>query len=143
MSLFHKLALVGAIGAIPAILLLGALRQLLLSYHVIHDREAGPVMKVAVFGLFLVFGFSLIPLALHLFIIGQGKIGNEDVGMIHFLRTHERGVTYAVWGFFTVGLLIALPVMWTDFFGFRKPIGENQETSNPVKMPPPPASSSM
>jgi len=127
MSLFHKLALAGAIGAIPAIFLLGALRQVLLSRHVIHDREAGLAMKVAVFGLFLVFAFSLIPLALHFFIIGQGKIGNEDAGMVHFLRIHEQGVTYAVWGVFIAGLLIALPVMRTDFFGFKKQTGKSPD----------------
>jgi len=82
--------------------------------------------KVLAVVLFLILGFSLIPLMLQLFLALQGGLGNTDVGMVHFLRVHERGVVFTIWGLFLAGLLIALPVMWTELFGFGKSLPKSQ-----------------
>jgi hypothetical protein len=71
-------------------------------------------LKVVVILLFCVFGFSLIGLMLHVFIVLQGGIGNANVGIIKFLRENERLATYIVWGFLGLGCLIAIPAALWD-----------------------------
>jgi hypothetical protein len=118
MSTFHKIAAACAIGAFAGLIIFSIISHLLETKGIVRNREAAAtVAKLTSFSLFLVLGYSLIPLMLHVFVVAQGGIGNSDVGMVRFLREHERGVTYFIWGFFTTGLLIALPVMWTDMFG--------------------------
>lgn len=59
--------------------------------------------------LFLVLGFSLVPVALRFFISKQGEIGNQDFMLIKWLAANEPQVVYGVWVIFIVGLCIALP----------------------------------
>ncbi|MDQ6632740.1 MAG: hypothetical protein M3Y82_13460 [Verrucomicrobiota bacterium] len=123
MSTFHKIVVGMAIGSFTALILLSLIGKALDVQNPVHNREAAAmIVKVTAIGLLLVFAFSLLPLMLHLFVVLQGKIGNGELAPIRFLREHERGVTFAFWGVFTAGLLIALPVMWTDLFGFDKPL---------------------
>jgi hypothetical protein len=129
MSAFHKVMAALAIGSFAAMLVLGAIGNFLDSHGIVRNREAAAtVAKLTAFGLFLVLGFSLVPLMLHLFVVAQGGIGNANLGFVRFLREHERGVTFTMWGLFTAGLLIALPMMWTDFFGFAVPLPKTQGT---------------
>jgi hypothetical protein len=70
-------------------------------------------LKVVVILLFCVFGFALIGLMIHVFVVLQGGIGNADVGMVRFLRENERMVTYGTWIFLGIGTLIAVPfALW-------------------------------
>lgn len=59
--------------------------------------------------LFVVIGFSLIPVVLNYFISMQIKIGNEDFVLIKWLATNSPKVVYGIWALFIVGLCIALP----------------------------------
>jgi hypothetical protein len=119
-SAFHKTVAALAIGSFAALIILSVIGKALDVQNVVRNREAaGTIVKLTAFSLFLILGFSLLPVMLHLFVIAQGKIGNGELAPIRFLRQHEIGVTLAFWGMFTAGLLVALPVMWTDFFGFR------------------------
>jgi hypothetical protein len=129
MGTFIKvLAILGG-GSVAALILLAVVGHILDTQDLLRNREAAATfMKLAAFALFLVIGFTLVPLAMHVFLVAQGAIGNADVGMVRFLREHERGVTFFMWGMFTTGLLLALPVMWTDFFGFKLPLGRSQGT---------------
>jgi multisubunit Na+/H+ antiporter MnhC subunit len=127
MSAFNKVIVVMAIGSFAALIVLALIGHFLeLHVPARHHETASMVAKVTAVGLFLVLGFSLFPLMLHLFVVMQDKIGNADVGMVRFMREHERGVVFTIWGIFTAGLLIALPVMWTDLFGFAIPLPRTQ-----------------
>jgi hypothetical protein len=115
-----------AVGSVIAFIVWGVGRKLLIVRGVVRDGEAGPVAKLVLFAVFFVFALSLMALALHAFIAGQGSIGNGEVRMVRLLREHEMGAILLFWGFLTIGLLVALPVMWTDFFGFTPAIGRSQ-----------------
>jgi hypothetical protein len=58
--------------------------------------------------LFCLASFAVVPLALRYFIVMQIKIGNGGLFLVRWLQAHEQGVVYCVWGFFGVGLGIAL-----------------------------------
>lgn len=122
-----KLASMLALGALGGLLALAVTGQIAQTTGLVKNSETVErTMKIAVFMLFLIFAFALIPLLLHVFLSLQERMGNANAGMIRFLRSHENGVVYFVWGFYLLGLLIALPVMWTDFFGFPSYIGRSQ-----------------
>src|SRR3954464_3314462 len=72
-------------------------------------KSADFIVHAVILLLFCVFGFSCIGLMLHVFVKMQMGIGNGAVPMVRFLAGHERGVTFAVWGFLGLGTLIALP----------------------------------
>jgi hypothetical protein len=135
MSPHLKAAIAMAVGTVVAMVLWGVVRKILVAQGVLRDGEAGPAAKLALFALFFVFCLSLVPLILHAFLAGQDRIGNREVGLIRLLREHEFGVTLAAWGIMTAGMLVALPVMWTDFFGFPKRVGKS--TGAFVAKPPP------
>ena len=110
-------------------LVLAAVGSYLDSHGIVHNREAAATTaKLTAFALFLILGFSVVPLMLHFFIVAQGSIGNAEVGMLRFLRTHELAVTFGVWAMFTTGLLIALPVAWPNFFQFPVRVPKSQGT---------------
>jgi hypothetical protein len=93
--------------------------------NVLHDQGWLPdssanqfAAQVIFFGLFLVFGFSCIPLMLKLFIAGQMAIGNGDVGVIRAVSAHQTGIIFGFWLFLGLGLAIAIPAAIQDgFFG--------------------------
>lgn len=74
--------------------------------------------KVLIFGLFLAFGFSLIPLMLKIFLAAQVKIGNGEVGIIKTLASHQTAAVWIIWGLFIAGMAVAIPAAINDdFFG--------------------------
>jgi hypothetical protein len=74
--------------------------------------------KILIFGLFLVFGFSLIPLMLKLFLAAQVRIGNGELGPIKTLMAHQTAVIWVIWGMFIAGMALAIPAaIDNDFFG--------------------------
>lgn len=80
------------------------------------DQKNYYVIGLAAF-LFLVFVYSLIPLFIALFVYLQGSVGNADLGPITWLRGHQKGVAIGFWTIFTLGMLIASPVMMRDMLG--------------------------
>src|SRR5262245_4965625 len=76
-----------------------------------------PYVGGVFFLLFLVLGFSLVPLLIRGFLVLQASIGNADLWIVRLLRDHELGITWSVWGIFALGTLIALPVMVKDLLG--------------------------
>jgi hypothetical protein len=78
-------------------------------------------VKAAILVLFCFFGFSCIGLMLHVFIVLQSGIGNQHVPMIRFLTVHEKGVTFAIWGFLGIGTMVAMPVALREV-GFQIPL---------------------
>ena len=73
------------------------------------DPKINMAMNIFYFVLFLGIGFSIVPLMVKLFIFMQVKIGNGEFFLVKFIREHEQGFVYSVWGIFIVGLMIALP----------------------------------
>ena len=71
---------------------------------------------VVYFVLFCVLGFSIVPLAIRVFIFLQIKIGNAEVFLVRFLQAHEQSVVFGVWGLFVLGLCIAVPAGIKDGF---------------------------
>lgn len=68
------------------------------------------------FSLFLLLSFSIVRPFIRLFVTMQAKIGNGDRASIRFVRTHERAITWGVWGFWSIGLAIALPKIVAEGF---------------------------
>jgi hypothetical protein len=122
-----KVFAVLAIGAIAAMIALAILGRFLDANHVLDDpavaKRTGPAAGAVFFALFLVLGFSLVPLGIRLFVVLQTRIGNGDLWLVRGLRAHDNGVTYAFWAVFALGLAVALPVMLRDLFGWRPSVG--------------------
>jgi len=78
-------------------------------------------VKAAILLFFCLFGFSLIGLMLHVFIVMQAGAGNGNVPMIRFLADHEAALTFGAWGFLALGTMVALPFALYDI-GFRLPL---------------------
>jgi hypothetical protein len=75
-------------------------------------------MKVAVFSLFLVMGFSGLALMLRLFVAGQRRIGNEGHPLVRLLAAHDTAVMTGLFALVGLGLAIAIPAAMSDgFFG--------------------------
>ena len=75
-------------------------------------------MKVAVFSLFLVMGFSGLALMLRLFVAGQRKIGNEAHPLVRLFVEHDTAVMLGLFGLCAAGLALAIPAAIKDgFFG--------------------------
>ena len=127
MNSLTKISAVVGVASFAGIFVWGLIFQALLRLGILRNPDRiEPYIKTEVFFLFCVFGFCCMPLLMRVFIAGQHTIGNTDVGMVRFLREHFVGVTLGFWAFLLLGLLVALPVMWTDFFGFKPGVGKSQ-----------------
>lgn len=78
------------------------------------QKKAETIMMYVGFGLFLLLGFSIIPLFIRLFLRGQIWVGNGEFPPIQFLQKYEKQVRWCVWLFMAVGLGIALLSIWAD-----------------------------
>jgi len=58
------------------------------------------------FALFCIMAFSLVPLAIRLFINMQVKIGNAEFVLIRWLQANEKSVVFGFWGIIIIGLII-------------------------------------
>jgi hypothetical protein len=67
--------------------------------------------------MFLLIGFSIIPLFLRAFTAAQGAIGNGDIAFVRFFRNNECTITYVVWGIMAVTLAFLGPEMYRDMMG--------------------------
>lgn len=85
-------------------------------------KAAGRVMLPIFFGLFLVLGFSALPLAANLFVAGletawasAGLLERPlHARVIAFLRRHQVHFVLTVWGMYLAGLVIAGPYIIAD-----------------------------
>jgi len=125
-----KLFAILAIGAVLAMIALSILGYLLDSKHVLDDPEVakitGPAAGAVFFALFLLLGFSLVPLLIRLFVVLQTRIGNGELALVQSLRAHESGVAFGIWALFATGLAIAAPAMLRELGGLRAPVGASE-----------------
>lgn len=78
-------------------------------------RRAVEIGILGVIGVaFVVLVYSVPPLFLRIFILGQERIGNGDLLPIRFLRANERHVCWAIWILMSVGLMMAIPAAIMD-----------------------------
>lgn len=96
--------------------LFAAMIVLAIAGNMLHDAGYIPdssaaqiIAQVVFFSLFVLFGFSAIPLMLKLFIAGQIGIGNGDVAIVRALESHQTAIVIGVWFFLSVGLALAIP----------------------------------
>ncbi len=61
--------------------------------------------------LFVTFCVAMIPLFLRFFTHMQGLIGNGELGMVKFIRQHERTITFVVWALIGISSLFMVPQM--------------------------------
>jgi hypothetical protein len=66
--------------------------------------------------LFLALGFASVPILLRVFTTLQARIGNGELPPIRWIRNNEFVISCCVWGFFLLGLIIALPAALKDWF---------------------------
>lgn len=115
-----KIEIILAAVSFPLIFVSGVMREIAVRSGM-DPASADLLAHAAMLVLFCVFGFSCIGLMLHVFVVAQIGIGNGNAPMIRFLAQHERGVTFAAWGFLGAGALIALPFALQDL-GLRLPL---------------------
>jgi len=90
---------------------------------------AGQVMLPIFFGLFLVLGFSALPLMTNLFVSGLERLWASagllerplNAKVMARLHRHQVHFVLAVWGMFIVGLVIAAPHILRDWAAERSP----------------------
>jgi hypothetical protein len=80
------------------------------------DPQLEKIMLTIYFALFLALGFAAVPIFVRVFTTLQTRIGNGDLPPIQWIRKNESAITYCVWGFFLLGLIIALPAAIKDWF---------------------------
>jgi hypothetical protein len=90
--------------------------------------EQQRLLLILWFAVFLLIAFSAVPLVIKLFVYLQIRIGNGEHWLIRWLDGHRWPMTFAFWGVFTLGLLIAVPTMLRE--GFFNP-----ETTDPATAP--------
>jgi hypothetical protein len=80
------------------------------------DKKYIGYMKGFVFTMFFLVCLSLVPICLKSFLLAQSKIGNEGVPLVKLLNQNTMKAVFALWTFFTIGLITALPYMIKDGF---------------------------
>jgi len=66
--------------------------------------------------LFLALGFASVPILLRVFTTLQARIGNGELPPIRWIRKNEFVISCSVWGIFLLGMIIALPTAFKDWF---------------------------
>lgn len=80
------------------------------------DPQVEKTMLIIYGCLFLALGFAAVPIFVRVFTTLQTQIGNGDLPPIRWIRKNESVIAYCVWGFFLLGLIIALPAIIKDWF---------------------------
>jgi MFS family permease len=93
-------------------------------------EKAGKLMIIVFFALFLVFGFSIVPLAIGIFI----PLLKQVVPIpIDFLEQNDMLIVYFFWAVYMIGLIIALPTMIKG--GFFEPEKKQEARESGGKPP--------
>lgn len=71
-------------------------------------------VRIVFFTLFIVFGYSLIPLMVKLVLRGQASIGNANVGLVRTAAAYETRIIIGFWLLITAGLIVAIPAAIHD-----------------------------
>jgi hypothetical protein len=80
------------------------------------DSQLEKTILIIYVVLFLALGFASVPILLRVFTTLQARIGNGELPPVRWIRKNEFVISCCVWGFFLLGLIIALPVAFKDWF---------------------------
>lgn len=104
-------------GLLAAMIILGVTVSMLGATGVIKNPTAYQTLfRVLFFGLFLAFGFSLVPLIVKVVLTGQIHAGNSETGLIKVAVEHQGAIIWTLWFIIGLGLAIALPFAIRDNF---------------------------
>jgi hypothetical protein len=105
-----KVRLIAFLAAFGLMIVAAIIGNVLESKGLLTREKLGPDGVAAgmmiYFGLFCLICFTIVPLAVRIFLIGQTKIGNGQLAIIKWLQAHENAVVFAAWGFFILSLII-------------------------------------
>ncbi len=109
-----------ALGLMAVLLILGRILESKLKSDSVAFSKARFFMIGSL--LFLAFAaiFSFVPLALHLVLSFQFKIGNASVPFIVFVIRNQAKIVLAMWAILFLGALISLLGFWKDKSGFQR-----------------------
>jgi hypothetical protein len=126
------------LGLLVALIAVAAGGNLLAASRMIKDPAAIRLPGlIAVFGLFLAFGFSAIPVMVMSVLGAHKRIGQGEAEPIKGLIAAQTVIIWVLWAILAAGLLVALPAMMHD--GFFSPEGPNWEAAaSPEAAPPEP-----
>jgi hypothetical protein len=107
-------------------------------------RAAGQVMLPVFFGLFLVLGFSALPLMTNLAVTGVERMWGAmgllerpvNAKVMALLRQHQVHFVLVVWGMFVAGLILAAPHMIREWREASSPPGAGGRGAPAGAMPP-------
>jgi hypothetical protein len=103
----HVIISASLFGVMIAIAVIGNILQ---ATGVIHDIGAAKTpMMILIFGLFLAFGFSFVPIMVKLVLGTQRKIGNENVPAVAAALRAEKWIVFTLWGLMAAGCVVAIP----------------------------------
>ncbi|MFZ2803710.1 MAG: hypothetical protein WA001_00645 [Patescibacteria group bacterium] len=74
------------------------------------------VRKILAIGLFFAIAIGILFVMLKLWVAGQVKIGNGNIGMVKYVQQHQTTVILIFAGIWLLGLLVALPAMISGNF---------------------------
>ena len=105
-----KVRLIAFLAAFGLMIVAAIIGNVLESKGILTRERLGPrgiaAAMMVYFALFCLICFTIVPLAVRFFIVGQIKIGNGELAVIKWLHAHENAVVFAYWGLFIVGLII-------------------------------------
>jgi hypothetical protein len=119
-----RLWLIVCLGTLGAMVVLSVLAH---AFMPANSTAAGRVMLPVYFALFLLLGFSAVPLMTNLFVAGlermwagAGRLERPaNARAMAFVHRHQTHFVIAVWAIYVVGLLIASPYIadaWREAF---------------------------
>lgn len=111
-----KLFMITAVSSIGLMIIGSIISNILISKGFISNPLVEKMVFIFFCLLFLALAFAVVPIFIWAFITAQTKIGNGNIPIIRWLKKNEIKTVYFLWGFFLVGMIIALPAAIKDWF---------------------------
>jgi hypothetical protein len=96
--------------------LFGAILVLAIIGNVLEKAGVGPLtggrrlaVMVVFFGLFLAFGFSLVPVMVKTVLGAQVSLGNQDVAVVAAALRRQHLIIWVLWALMGAGTIVAVP----------------------------------
>lgn len=99
--------------SLSLIVVLSVIGGVLESSGMVAKESVGPlgikIILAIYFALFFILAYAVVPPFLRAFTTLQSAIGHGDFALIKSIQKNERKITYSLWAFFLLGIIIALP----------------------------------
>ena len=118
-------------GLLAALIAVAAGGNLLAASGAITDPDAIRLPGlILVFGLFLAFGFSAVPVMVMSVLAAHKRVGQADKEPVRTASAAQKVIIWALWALMAAGLAVALPAMMKD--GFFSPEGPGAAANPPA-----------